>query len=385
MILNVIWVLLFFLIPVFVIYLCIKFKWLDKIGAVLINYGIGLLLANINVLPENFEGVQNTLTTVLIPLALPLLLFTADIKAWLKMLGKTTTALILGLTALLVAIYSGYFYFRESVDNLWEISAMLVGVYTGGTPNLASIKTALNIDAGRFIITHSSDMFASLIYLVFILAVGQKLMGLLLPKFKKPTTVTNHHAAKTDMIEETESFVSLIKKENLKGVLKALGLSVFIFAVGGGISMLVPEKVMMLTAILTITTLGILFSTLKNVRKLANSFPLGMYFIHVFSLVVASMADLSEFSAIESVEILSYVFWVVGFSILIHFILSYFFKIDVDTFIIVSVSLIFSPPFIPVVASALKNKYVIISGITAGIVGYAIGNYLGVFVALSLK
>ena len=383
MIINTALILFFFIMPILIIWLCIRFPWIDKIGAVLINYGLGLILANIGVLPDGITGIQDTLTTILIPIALPLLLFTADIKTWLKMVGKTTLALVLGIAALLIAIYSGYFYLQDEVENLGEVAGMLVGVYTGGTPNLASIKTALNVPADRFIITHTSDMLASLIYLIFILVAGQRVIGYFLPKFKISEFAANNIDADA-IIEETQEFSEVLKMENGISILKALGLSIFVFAIGGGVSMLVSEKAMMLTAILTITTLGILLSTQAKVRKLKNSFQLGMYFIHVFSLVVASMADLSQFSAIESIDILLYVSWVVFASVFIHFIFAYIFKIDVDTFIIVSISMIFSPPFIPVVAATLKNKYVIISGITAGIVGYAIGNYLGVFVALSL-
>jgi uncharacterized membrane protein len=45
------------------------------------------------------------------------------------------------------------------------------------------------------------------------------------------------------------------------------------------------------------------------------------------------------------------------------------------------VSAVCSPPFVPAVAAALKNKSIIISGLTTGIVGYAIGNYLGISLA----
>ena len=48
-------------------------------------------------------------------------------------------------------------------------------------------------------------------------------------------------------------------------------------------------------------------------------------------------------------------------------------------------SLIFSPPFVPVVAAKLKNKEIIISGLTVGIIGYAVGNYLGILIAYALK
>ncbi len=383
MIASSFWIVFYFTFPVLIIWLCLKYNWLDKIGAVLINYGFGLLIANLGILPENFNEIQDLLTTILIPIAIPLLLFTADINAWLKMVGKTSITFLLGVMALLIAVYSGYFIFKDSVNELNSIAGMLVGVYTGGTPNLAAIKTALNVPADIFIITHTSDMFASLVYLVFILTIGQKVIWLILPKFNIKSYNIETIQADT-IIEETQQFTHILKSEYRVSLLKAFGLSVFIFIIGGGLSMLVPEKLAMLTAILAITTLAILFSTQKKVREIKNSFQLGMYLIHVFSLVVASMANISKFSAIESLDILMYVFFVVFLSVIIHIFLSYFFKIDTDTFIIVSISMIFSPPFVPIVAASLKNKYVIISGITAGIVGYAIGNYLGVFVALTL-
>jgi uncharacterized membrane protein len=44
-----------------------------------------------------------------------------------------------------------------------------------------------------------------------------------------------------------------------------------------------------------------------------------------------------------------------------------------------------SPLFVPVIAAAIGNKKVIVSGLTVGIIGYAIGNYLGYIVAEVLK
>ena len=40
-----------------------------------------------------------------------------------------------------------------------------------------------------------------------------------------------------------------------------------------------------------------------------------------------------------------------------------------------------SPPFVPMIAGALNNKEIVVSGLTVGIMGYAIGNYLGVLIA----
>jgi uncharacterized membrane protein len=96
------------------------------------------------------------------------------------------------------------------------------------------------------------------------------------------------------------------------------------------------------------------------------------------------MANFSNFS-LHSI----YLFFNIGFvifgSIILQLIFSKIFKIDVDTTIISSTALICSPPFVPVIAGAIKNKEIIFSGLTIGIIGYAIGNYLGIFMAYLLK
>jgi uncharacterized membrane protein len=68
-------------------------------------------------------------------------------------------------------------------------------------------------------------------------------------------------------------------------------------------------------------------------------------------------------------------------SLFIHILLSKIFKIDADTTMTTSVALICSPPFVPVIGGGLKNSKVIIPGLTVGIIGYALGNYLGAIVA----
>ena len=52
---------------------------------------------------------------------------------------------------------------------------------------------------------------------------------------------------------------------------------------------------------------------------------------------------------------------------------------------VTSAALICSPPFVPMIAGAIHNREVIVSGLTVGIVGYAIGNYLGVAIAYLLQ
>jgi uncharacterized membrane protein len=172
-------------------------------------------------------------------------------------------------------------------------------------------------------------------------------------------------------------------------LLRGFGLTVLISVIGGGISMLFSRNNQTVVAILIITTLGLVASTFPAINRIKKTFQLGMYFILVFSLVVSSSADISKmFNSDNSeflISIFMYILMAVPGALLLHGIISWMFKIDVDNFLITTVALSMSPPFVPVVAAALKNKNVVLSGIIIGIIGYAIGNYLGVVVAYTLR
>jgi uncharacterized membrane protein len=98
-------------------------------------------------------------------------------------------------------------------------------------------------------------------------------------------------------------------------------------------------------------------------------------------MVVASMADLSRLNLSGGIYLLIYITFAIFGSLAIQLLLAKIFKLDADTVVISSVALVNSPPFVPMVAAAMKNKSVIITGITVGLVGYAIGNYLGYIIA----
>ncbi len=376
-------IILFIITPIIVLYLEGRFSILKKIGAVLICYGVGLIIGNMDVLPEGAEKYQNTLTEITIPLALPLILFSLDVKSWFKMARSAFWALLTGLISVISVIIIGYFIFRGDLENIWQVAGMLVGVYTGGTPNMAAMKTALDVSQELYIMTHTYDLTLGAIYLVFILSVGQKVFLWFLPPYK-PVEVNNSQNSDIDTEEDFESYSGIFKKDTLIPLIGAFGLSVAILGISYAISLLLPKDYSTAAIILLITTFGIAFSFVPKIKRIKKTFQLGMYLILIFSLTVASMADISRLSNI-SFSLFYYVALAVYGSHVIHILLARIFKIDADTVIISTSALICSPPFVPVVAGALKNRQIIITGLVVGIAGYAIGNYLGVLVAYLLK
>lgn len=413
-------ILFYLLAPVLLIYLTKISGFLNRLGAVVLAYILGLALGNIGILPtpsEKFSellganmmlpknefmqylaeqkvepadlivnqiaGLQDLLMTIIIPLAIPLLVFSLDIRKWLKLAKGALLSLVLALVSLLIVVIGGFYIFADSIPEAGKVAGMLVGVYTGGTPNLAAIGTALEVNPNIFVLTHTYDLIIGALALLFIMTVAQQIFHLFLPKFSlihKAENAMQFVSTENDI----ENYDDLLKKKHLPDMLKALGLSVLIFAIGGGLSFLAPKPENAIVAILAITTLGLVASLFKRVNRLKSSFPLGMYLIIVFSLVVSSMANLSNMFQIEFLNLFLYVLIVVFGSIIIHVGLSRIFKVDADTTIIAITALTYSPPFVPAVASALKNKDVIITGLTIGILGYAFGTYLGIIIGTLL-
>jgi len=225
-------------------------------------------------------------------------------------------------------------------------------------------------------------MLVCTVFIFLVLTVFQRFGLLFLPKFK--SNIKTNIKEQEKLAAELESYEDLLKRSNLPNILKGIGLSVLIVATGAGVSMIVPEDFSTVAAILTITSLGIALALVPKVNTIPKTFHVGMYFILIFSLAVSSMGDLTTISNI-STDIFLYVVYVVFGITILNFLFSAIFRIDADTTVITMTSLIFSPPFVPVIAAKFKNKEIIISGLTVGIIGYAVGNYLGILIAYALK
>jgi len=370
----------YFVAPALILSACKNFPLLKKIGSIAVAYILGILLGLSRLLPDDIYAVQDILTSITVPLAIPLLLFPSKVKEWFRLAGPAFKSLMVGLLSVLLTVAIGYQLFRPDGDTeFWKVGGLLVGVYTGGTPNLASLNVMLDVKPATYLLVHSYDLIIGAFYFLFLITVGQKFFTFFLPAFKKSADLSA-----SDNANDVDAFDVLFNKKAWWPILKVLGLAILVFAVSGGVAMLFPKESLMIVVILGISTLSILASLIPGVNKVTVSFDLGMYLILVFSIVVASMVDLSNLGS-PTFALLGYLSFVIFGSLILQLIISRFIKTDADTMIITSTALICSPPFVPVVSGALKNKEILVPGITIGIIGYALGNYLGYLMSELLK
>jgi len=380
-------ILIYFLFPAFILYLATRLSIINKIGIVVICYIFGLIIGNIHMIPESISGLQGDLMGVTILLGIPLVLFSENVIKWARLARYTFLSLLLGVVSVVIFVIVGFFIFRERIPEIWKISGMMIGVYTGGTPNLAAIARGLNVNEELYILTHTVELAVGALVLLFLLTGAKPLFSLFMKPYQRDGQFNEKEAALK--VSDFESYAGFFRRANLPGLLKALGITLVIFGAGYGLSLLFEGDAGDTAAILTVTTLGILASLVPGINRIKKSFQLGMYFIYMFCVIVASKADLRALFQPDSIELLLNIFFyillVITGSLVLHSLLSWIFGITVDDYIMTSTALSNSPPFVPVVAAALRNKEVVIPGMIIGVIGYAIGNYLGVAVAYLLR
>ena len=371
--------------PILIIEAFKRWTIVQKIGTVVLAYAVGIIASLCGVfnfatpeVAESFSKLQSTIMSVAVPLAIPLMLFNCDFKLWTKSLPKTAWALVTGIVAVIIASISGYFIFRNNVPEIAKVTGMMAGIYTGGTMNFNALGAALNVDRSVMAIVLAFQMVITTPYIFFLLGGGYKIFRKLLP-YKD---ITHKGRMDEDQVEtaDVENYRGMFDKKNFIGMMKGLGLSVIFLAVGAGLALLITGTLNELVVILTITTLSIIASFFKPIRELPKTFELGMFFILIFSVIVASMFDINSVNG-GSLYIGGFVLWIIGISVGLHLLLCRIAKVSGDLFCVCQVGLLCSPPFVPPIAGAMKNKKVLISGIVVGLVGYAIGTYLGALLA----
>jgi uncharacterized membrane protein len=359
--------------PVGIHYLRTTIPLLKKINPIVASYLFGLLLVNSGIIGDRAMPLLDTIATVTVALSIPLMLFSVNLRVWIRESGKTGLAMVLAALSITLVLGAGRFLFASRLEDFPRLAGMLVGVYTGGTPNLAAIRAALSVPADLYLAVHASDILLSAIYLLFVITFAQPLLSLVL----KRNRVSEDPDSEIAQEEELKPLRQVFTREKAKPLSAALGLAVLIFAIGASFTLFVKQESQTLVVILVITTLSLLSSLHPRIRNIPDTFAFGEYFILVFSAATGAMGNFSRILGAAPGVFLLVAFALFG-SMIVHILLCRIFSIDVDTMLVASTAAICSPPFVGVTGMALKRPSLIAPGIASGLMGYALGNYLGI-------
>ena len=362
-----------------------RWRWIDKVSPMAVLYVIGLVVANTTpwLHNSNLTTLNNTVGNICIPLAIPLMLISCRLSRWST--GKALKAFFSGLLSILVVSIAGFFLFRQNSDpkQFAQVCAVAIGIYSGGIPNMGAIAQGVGMDQPTYLYVTSYDLIITGLYLVFVICFGR-------PVFRK---LLGHENSSAPLIPDTDTS-STLSSPFLCYFLTPL-FALVIAVASYLLSTLFDESIAIPMLILILTTLSIATSFLPPIRSInleaekenrqPTAFILGLYFVYLFCFSIANACDIRQMNLLGSLNILWYILFVIFGSLILQIILAKLLKLDGDTTLVTSVALINSPPFVPLVAALLNNKDVIVLGITIGLLGYMLGNYLGLAVFFILS
>lgn len=343
-------------------------SWLSP---VVLCYLVGIILANVSIFPIDIK-IADYFTQGTILLAIPFLLYSTDLSGWLLDFKSATIGFLLCVLCGIIGTTITAYFLANTVSQPAIVSGMIAAIFSGGIPNMQAVGMALEVDNNMIVLLNASDIFIGGIYLILLTSIIPKILSLFLQKFQ----VGNLQMSKNTNKKGNQF--------NWKDFLKGLGVAILIIGSSVGLSLLIFNKLEGTFIILLLTTLSIVVSRIPQIRALSSSFETGDYLLLMFCVAVGMMANFDSVLAQGwSIILFMAMAWVI--TVLLHWLLCYFFKIDRDSTLIAGTAAIYGPVFIGQIASTIDNRRLVFPGIALGLLGIAMGNYIGVFVAYFIQ
>ena len=334
-----------------------RWRAVEWVSPIVLAYLLGIAIGNLFDVDTDFS---TTVSEAMVLLAIPLLLFSTDVRKWLRIARPAMISFGLAAVSVMAVSATAAWALADRHLETWKMAGLAVGVYTGGTPNMSAIGVAVDVSDETFVLMNGADVVLSAVYLLFLMTVGRRVLGRFLPAFETPLD--------EDAVVEVGS-----GEFGWRQVAAALGLAILVGGVVAGLVMLIAGELPVAPVILGITTLGLAASFVPRIRSLPGTYETGEYLLHIFAVAIGTLADVRELADSFS-DVFVFVAVVFFAAILLHYLLARLFRIDTDTVLITSTAAVFGPAFVGPVAAAIGNRRIIVSGLAAGVLGYAIGN-----------
>ena len=390
--LTVISILCIFGLPVPIVWLTRKNKIIGAIGAITLCYIVGFAFSAIGLSGTTYDkGLTTTVAYVLVALSIPLILFSIDLRSVKKLTKGTVIGYSLCIVSVIGVAFAAFFITMKFFPSA-NLSAMIVGLYTGGTPNMNAIGATMgaamgeDLETTRNILTAAnvSDTIVGGIYFLFLISVAPKFYRFILSRRRRKQPLATPINEAEESHEETKrddyAFgISIRDKKSVLKLLGAFGLAVGCLGVGVILELLFEGTVgeNLIYILLSVSVLGVAFSFIRPVREIKGQYTLGMYLILMFSLALSMSIDWSIF--LTDILPTMAVFASAQVSVIIvHILLCKIAGVDGDTAIITSTAGVYGPPFIAPVAKAAGRADLIAPGVICGALGLAIGTLLGI-------
>jgi len=354
---------------------CERYPWGRKYSGVMLLMGLAIVLANLKIIPTTapaYDAVWN----YLVPIAIPLLLFEADLKRIVRESGPTLVAFIIGSAAVVAGVIIGT-SFLDLGPNEPELAGIFTGTYIGGGLNFAAVAEASGMQDGSMLSAAiaADNVVTNLHFLLIIFLPGIAWLARKYP--------SHHMDNAEEFTADSQASLHRIANLDIAGLLTAIALAFALAAAGKALAELAGKPQF---AILVTTALTLLFATFlpQQVKKLSGHGEAGNIMMFIFLASVGATADIWQLVAIGPVLFI-FASVIIIVHLLILFAVGNFLKIDLAELAMASAVCIGGPSSAAALASAKGWKDLLIPGVLAGSFGYAVGSFLGISVVEWLR
>lgn len=364
------------MVPVFFLWLEKNTHWkiFDILPPIIWIFLAPIFLSNLNVIPRS-SPIYTTFRSFAVPMFIVLMLLDINLREVIKVAWRGAGVMVAGAIGIVLGAFVSFYLFQSGLpEDTWRGYGALAGSWIGGTGNLAAVADSLDTPGEMVGIVVLVDNFVYIFYFPLILTA--KRWADVFNRFTRVSQEQIDH-----IIRATEGAEKKSHEVHFKDLLLLLGVGFTTILFANRLAGFVPTVPPVLTertwAVLLVTTFGIALSATR-LKKVPGTEPLSMSLVYVYMTMMGAQADLRNIGGAQW-------FLVAGFlCILFHFVFivigARLFRIDVSMAAVSSVSAIGGAASAPVAAGYHREELVPIS-IMLSLIGYALGNYLGVATA----
>lgn len=339
---------------------------------IIISMMLAILLANLKIIPTA-APVYDTIFSRILPLAIPLLLFRANIRTALRDGGPTLWAFGIGSAGVMLGVFIAALL--VPLGDLKAVTAGLItATYTGGSANMAAVAIATDFSQGATLTAMiAADIIATNVQTMVLIALpGIAVISRIYSKAG--------HTETSDQATIQKPFV--LKNLDMAGASLAVALAFALVAIGDAAAGMAGIQSI---GILVTSALALLIANLAKplLRLMSGDFEIGTFLIFLFLIAVASGADIWVLAETGPVFLI-YVSIVLTvhtvFLLLVARLIRPWVVLDIRALVIGSTACVGGVTTASAIASAKGWRDLIVPGIMAGTLGGAIGSFLGVWV-----
>ncbi len=377
------------------IYLEQTYKWASKITGAIIGLVIAMALANFRIIPTD-APTFDVVWDYVVPLAIPLLLFNANIKKIWRESGRMMVIFLIGSLGTLLGTFIAFILLRNKIPELYRMAAIMTGSYIGGGVNFAAMAESFATPGEWVSALVVADNLLMALYFFVLLAIPS--IGFFKKHFNHPHMDEVEGQVDTSEGETLAAQYWGRKDISLKDISFAVAIAFFIVWISGEIAgylgSVIPTGGFLLNLIngllgnkyLLITTLTMLLATYLPdfMSSINGAEEIGTFLIYIFLVVIGVPASL-QLILTRSPLLLVFTGIIVLINMLVSLLLGKLFRFNLEEILVASNANIGGPTTAVAMAIAKGWNKLIGPAMLAGVFGYIIGNYLGIFMGNLLQ